>query len=168
MGPDVLVAPALRLGRSLDPGLQRAAAVRAGVAAVPGGADHLLHPLAGDVVREYAREDQFVTTCISYERRTVQDDALTAAWTSPQEHVLPDAGPPGAAGRCPPEQAWTTEGTWSLYRRADRMYLLQARQPFLVTETNAQAIGHAAPERARPTTGSGGRPRGRWCPAAPP
>ena len=30
-----------------------------------------------DIVREYARDDQFVTTCISYERRTVQDDAVT-------------------------------------------------------------------------------------------
>ncbi len=31
------------------------------------------------IVREYAREDQFVTTCISYERPTVEDDALTRA-----------------------------------------------------------------------------------------
>jgi beta-galactosidase len=31
-----------------------------------------------DVVREYARDDQFVTTCISYDRPTVDDANLTA------------------------------------------------------------------------------------------
>jgi beta-galactosidase len=32
-----------------------------------------------DIVREYARDDQFVTTCIAYERPTVDDANLTAA-----------------------------------------------------------------------------------------
>jgi beta-galactosidase len=96
-----------------------------------------------DVVREYAREDQFVTTCISYERPTVRDDALTSRldvtagnpYYRMQDHLaLPAAGPT--------KQGWTTEGTWSLYATADRMYSSK-QAPFLVTETNAQAIGHA-------------------------
>ena len=32
-----------------------------------------------DLVREYARDDEFVTTCISYERPTVDDANLTRA-----------------------------------------------------------------------------------------
>jgi beta-galactosidase len=41
---------------------------------------------------------------------------------------------------------WTLGGTWSLYRAADAMY--GARQePFLVTETNAQAIGEPSHNR---------------------
>ena len=51
-----------------------------------------------DIVREYARPDQFVTTCISYERPAVDDDALTEP---PRRHrrqpVLRHAGRPGAA-----------------------------------------------------------------------
>ena len=94
-----------------------------------------------DVVREYAREDQFVTTCISYERPTVQDDALT-------RELDVTAGNPYYRMRdhltLPPsvddDQAWMTTGTWSLYATADRMYSSK-QAPFLVTETNAQAIG---------------------------
>lgn len=94
-----------------------------------------------DVVREYAREDQFVTTCISYERPTVQDDALTREldvtagnpYYRMRDHL---ALPPTV----PDDQTWMTTGTWSLYATADRMYSSK-QAPFLVTETNAQAIG---------------------------
>ncbi|WP_129788623.1 beta-galactosidase [Promicromonospora panici] len=94
-----------------------------------------------DVVREYAREDQFVTTCISYERPTVQDDALT-------RELDVTAGNPYYRMRdhlaLPPtvdeDDSWMTTGTWSLYATADRMYSSK-QAPFLVTETNAQAIG---------------------------
>ncbi|GAA2228397.1 hypothetical protein GCM10010413_25710 [Promicromonospora sukumoe] len=94
-----------------------------------------------DVVREYAREDQFVTTCISYERPTVQDDALTREldvtagnpYYRMRDHLtLPPT--------VPDDQTWMTTGTWSLYATADRMYSSK-QAPFLVTETNAQAIG---------------------------
>jgi beta-galactosidase len=96
-----------------------------------------------DVVREYARPDQFVTTCISYERRTAQDDALTSKldvtagnpYYRMQDHLALPAS-------LPTNQAWTTEGTWSLYATADRMFSSK-QAPFLVTETNAQAIGHS-------------------------
>ena len=95
-----------------------------------------------DIVREYARDDQFVTTCISYERRTVQDDAVTGRldvtagnpYYRMQDHL---ALPAGEATN----QGWTTQGTWALYFTADRMFSSR-QQPFLIAETNAQAIGH--------------------------
>ncbi|WP_151475845.1 beta-galactosidase [Streptomyces albicerus] len=94
-----------------------------------------------DIVREYARPDQFVTTCISYERPGVEDDELTKNldvtagnpyYTMQDALALPDEG----RG----DQGWTTNGTWALYQSADRMYSSR-QEPFLVTETDAQAIG---------------------------
>jgi beta-galactosidase len=96
-----------------------------------------------DIVREYAREDQFVTTCISYERRTVRDDALTKNLDitagNPYYRMQDYLALPAVE---PLKQGWTTEGTWSLYATADRMFSSK-QAPFLVTETNAQAIGHS-------------------------
>ncbi|TCN35500.1 beta-galactosidase [Kribbella orskensis] len=95
-----------------------------------------------DIVREYARPDQFVTTCIAYERPALADDELVRrldvttgnAYYATQEGLShPQAGPA--------QQGWTTSGTWALYLSADRMYSSQQR-PFLVTETNAQSIGY--------------------------
>lgn len=98
-----------------------------------------------DVVREVAAGarsgEQFVTTCISYERRAVQDEAvvgkldITAGnpyYRMQDGLALPD--------RRPFDQHWTTSGTWALYATADRMYGSK-QAPFLVTETDAQAIG---------------------------
>ncbi|MGP4043637.1 beta-galactosidase [Streptomyces sp. 2A115] len=94
-----------------------------------------------EIVREYARPDQFVTTCISYERPGVEDDELTKEldvtagnpyYTMQDALALPDEG----RG----DQGWTTNGTWALYQSADRMYSSR-QEPFLVTETDAQAIG---------------------------
>ncbi|MEU4602376.1 beta-galactosidase [Kribbella sp. NPDC023972] len=94
-----------------------------------------------DIVREYARPDQFVTTCISYERPAMADDDLV-------RRLDVTAGNPYYAMQdgllhpqtSPARQSWTTTGTWALYLSADRMYSSQQR-PFLVTETNAQSIG---------------------------
>jgi len=95
-----------------------------------------------DIVREYARPGQFVTTCISYDRPAVEDDRLTESldvtagnpyYTMQDALTLPDRNRDG--------QDWTTNGTWALYRSADRMYSSR-QEPFLVTETNAQAIGY--------------------------
>ncbi|TDU83391.1 beta-galactosidase [Kribbella voronezhensis] len=94
-----------------------------------------------DIVREYARPDQFVTTCISYERPGIADDELV-------RRLDVTAGNPYYAmqdglQQPPPvdvQQNWTTTGTWALYLSADRMYSSQQR-PYLVTETNAQSIG---------------------------
>jgi beta-galactosidase len=94
-----------------------------------------------DIVREYARDDQFVTTCISYERPTVRDDDLTRRLDitagNPYYRMQDGLALPDSGER---RQGWTTEGTWSLYATADRMYSSR-QEPFLVTETNAQAIG---------------------------
>lgn len=93
------------------------------------------------IVREFARPDQFVTTCISYERPAVDDDRLTDAldvtagnlyYAMQDELALPD--------RTATHQSWTTTGTWALYQSADRMYSSK-QEPFLVTETNATSIG---------------------------
>ena len=98
-----------------------------------------------DIVREYARDDQFVTTCISYERRTVQDDAVTRrldiAAGNPYYRMQDHLALPATASAEVTDQAWTTQGTWALYQTADRMFSSR-QQPFLVAETNAQAIGH--------------------------
>lgn len=94
-----------------------------------------------DIVREYARPDQFVTTCISYDRPAMADNELV-------RRLDVTAGNPYYAmqdGLLHPQtsseqQNWTTRGTWALYLSADRMYSSKQR-PFLVTETNAQSIG---------------------------
>jgi beta-galactosidase len=95
-----------------------------------------------DIVREYARPEQFVTTCLSYGRPTVDDAALTSRldvtagnpYYAMQDGLeLPDPGNP--------PQDWTSTGTWALYLSADRMFSSR-QEPFLVTETNAQSIGY--------------------------
>ncbi|MHB9857071.1 beta-galactosidase [Streptomyces sp. YIM S03343] len=96
-----------------------------------------------DIVREYARPEQFVTTCISYTRPAVEDDELTDRldiatgnpyYTMQDGLLLPDPTPDGH------EQQWKTTGTWAMYQTADWMF--SSRQaPFLVTETNAGSIG---------------------------
>ncbi|MBO0983180.1 beta-galactosidase [Rathayibacter sp. SD072] len=97
--------------------------------------------LVRGITERIGRDDQFVTTCISYERTTVQDEELvrrldvTAGnpYYRMQDGLeLPDARPF--------DQHWTTSGTWALYATADRMYGSK-QAPFLVTETDAQAIG---------------------------
>ncbi|MFD1374262.1 beta-galactosidase [Actinoplanes sichuanensis] len=92
------------------------------------------------IVREYARPDQFVTTCLAYERPTVEDDAVTAGLDvtagNPYYRMQDHLTLPGADRV---EQSWTSSGVWAVYQSADRMYSSR-QEPFLVTETNAQAI----------------------------
>ncbi|MDX3659102.1 beta-galactosidase [Streptomyces sp. ID05-26A] len=96
-----------------------------------------------DIVREYARPEQFVTTCISYTRPAVADDELSArldiASGNPYYDMqdglaLPDRTPDDF------EQRWKTTGVWSLRQTADWMFSSR-QEPFLVTETNAGSIG---------------------------
>ncbi|WP_432561065.1 beta-galactosidase [Kineococcus sp. SYSU DK003] len=94
-----------------------------------------------DIVREYAGEQQFVTTCIAYDRPGVEDDALTARLDvtagNPYYTMQEGLELPAPARE---QQGWTTNGVWALYQSADRMR--SSRQAnFLVTETDAQAIG---------------------------
>ena len=101
-----------------------------------------------DIVHEYARPEQFVTTCISYTRPAVEDDELTDAldiasgnpyYKMQDSLALPDEREV--------KQEWKTDGVWSLYQTADWMFSSK-QSPFLVTETNAQSIG--APWENRP------------------
>ncbi|GAA4250520.1 beta-galactosidase [Dactylosporangium darangshiense] len=94
-----------------------------------------------EVVREYATPEQFVTTCLAYDRPAYDDRRLS-------EHLDVTAGnayyvmQDGLAvpDERTPTQTWTTDGTWALYLSADRMYSSK-QAPFLVTETNASSIG---------------------------
>jgi beta-galactosidase len=95
-----------------------------------------------DIVREYARPDQFVTTCLAYDRPALDDDALSRRldvtagnpyYAMQDGLALPDAGSS--------QQGWTTTGTWAVYLSADRMFSSR-QEPFLVTETNAHSIGY--------------------------
>jgi beta-galactosidase len=95
-----------------------------------------------DIVREYTRPDQFVTTCLAYDRPALDDDALSRRlditagnpyYAMQDGLALPDAGTS--------QQGWTTTGTWAVYLSADRMFSSR-QEPFLVTETNAHSIGY--------------------------
>lgn len=98
-----------------------------------------------DIVREYASDRQFVTTCISYTRQGVADDELSARldiasgnpyYDMQDGLLLPDPTPEDH------EQIWKTTGVWSMYQTADWMFSSR-QEPFLVTETNASSIGFA-------------------------
>ncbi|GAA0312278.1 beta-galactosidase [Streptomyces turgidiscabies] len=96
-----------------------------------------------DIVREYANPEQFVTTCISYTRRAVEDEELSVPldissgnpyYAMQDGLALPDLTPDAYA------QHWKTTGVWALYQTADWMFSSK-QAPFLVTETNASSIG---------------------------
>jgi beta-galactosidase len=95
------------------------------------------------IVREYASEHQFVTTCISYERPAVDDVALTRgldiAAGNPY-YKMQDALRLGV--EVPRPEIWWSSGVWGLYEQADRMFS-STQSRFLVTETNAQSIGQS-------------------------
>ncbi len=93
------------------------------------------------IAREYAREDQFVTTCIAYERPTVDDANLTKALdvtAGNPYYGMQDALEVPSTHQV--AQGWATSGAWSLFLSADRMYASK-QAPFLIAETNAGAIG---------------------------
>lgn len=94
-----------------------------------------------EIVREYARPEQFVTTCIAYPRPALADERLVESldltagnpYYAMQDHL-------DATIDLEPATPWATSGVAALLRQADRMYSSkQAR--FLVTETDAQSIG---------------------------
>ncbi|MFI9816366.1 beta-galactosidase [Saccharothrix variisporea] len=94
------------------------------------------------IAREYARDDQFVTTCLSYGHPAFEDDELTDAldvtagnpyYDLQDGLALPDRTPDTH------EQGWKTRGVWALHQYADRIFSSR-QEPFLVTETGAQAI----------------------------
>lgn len=94
-----------------------------------------------EIVREYSRADQFVTTCIAYPRPALDDVKLAVAldvtaansYYGMQDHL--------AIGHdLQPITPWSTTGVWGLYRQADRVWSSKQSR-FLITETNAQSIG---------------------------
>ena len=91
------------------------------------------------IVRELARDDQWLTTCIAYDR-VVADDLRIAAELDIASGNAYYRMQDGLAHPAPTRpQAWMTDGTWSVFLQADRMFGSR-RAPFLVTETNAGAI----------------------------
>ncbi|MGO4595057.1 beta-galactosidase [Leifsonia sp. 2TAF2] len=93
------------------------------------------------IVREYARDDQFVTTCISYSRPQISDDELVASLdiTAGNPYYLMQDGL-SADVDLPRRAQWWHTGPWALFQWADRAFS-SAQERFLVTETNAQSIG---------------------------
>jgi beta-galactosidase len=95
------------------------------------------------LVREYSRPDQFVTTCLQYDRPALDDQTVSRALDI-------TAGNPyygmqdrfDALLELPQLTEWTTTGVPALIRQGDRMYSSKQGR-YLVTETNAQAIGHS-------------------------
>ncbi len=93
-----------------------------------------------DLVRSYARPEQFVMTCISYPRPAADDHALAGVldvtagnpYYAMQDHLDATKDLPALSG-------WTTSGIAGLFRQADRLYSSR-QERFLVTETNAQSI----------------------------
>ncbi len=151
------------------PGRQRPAAVRPGLAALPGrGSPPSSSPGRPSIVREYARPDQFVTTCISYDRQGVEDD------TPHRRELDVTAGNPYYAMQdalALPDRNRRRAGL------DDQRHLgaVPQRRPHVLLPPGAvpghgdQRAGHrrALGQPAPPTTASGARPPGRWSPAAP-
>lgn len=96
-----------------------------------------------DIVREYSRTDQFVTTCLQYPRRGVDDrtvfESLDVASGNPYYGMQDRLAAGTDLERL---NYWTTSGVAGMFRQADRLYSSK-QQRYLITETNAQAIDAA-------------------------
>src|SRR3954452_3902777 len=93
------------------------------------------------IVREYARSGQFVTTCLQYGRPAVDDEALARRLdvvSGNPYYVMQDAL------RLPNDglrsYGWKLDGASALFQAADRMFASR-QSSYLVTETNASHIG---------------------------
>ena len=93
-----------------------------------------------EMVREYARDDQFVTTCISYTRPQISDDELAASLdvTAGNPYYRMQGGLDAGVDE-DRHAAWNHRSVWALFQWADRAWSTK-QAPFLVTETNAQSI----------------------------
>lgn len=93
------------------------------------------------IVREYSTPEQFVTTCISYDLPSQHDQDVTRDFditAGNPYYAMQDAFAIPSSSNT--SQGWAAGGAWTLFRSADRMYSSK-QAPFLVTETNAGAIG---------------------------
>ncbi|MDT0270218.1 beta-galactosidase [Streptomyces sp. DSM 44915] len=97
-----------------------------------------------DLVREYARPGQFVTTCVDYPRPAVDDYRLAGrldVTCGNSYYPMQDAlAHPGTATPADARPADDASRTWAVFQKADWMFASR-QEPFLVTETNANAIG---------------------------
>jgi beta-galactosidase len=95
-----------------------------------------------DLVRELRRPEQFVTTCLAYDRAAVADVPLSSrldvAAGNLYVHVQDGLERPAPAPRFEP--GWIGRSVAELYLAADRVYGSRG-EPFLITETNATSIG---------------------------
>ncbi|MEV0290771.1 beta-galactosidase [Kribbella sp. NPDC050820] len=95
-----------------------------------------------DLVRELRRGDQFVTTCLAYDRAAVADVELSSrldvAAGNLYVHVKDGLERPARPPRF--EVGWIGRSVGELYLAADRVYGSRG-EPFLITETNATSIG---------------------------
>ena len=98
------------------------------------------------IVREIARPDQFITTCMALSRPAFDpadlnrelDIAAVNPYYPMQASLTMPAAPPEAAQARP---RWVRQsGAWSIYLQAD-LTRAARDEPFLVTETNAISIG---------------------------
>lgn len=96
-----------------------------------------------DLVREYARDDQFVMTCIAYSQPQVEDDELVAALdvTAGNPYYRMQDGLDAATGRDRAD-VWLSRSVWDLFQWGDRAFA-SADAQYLVTETNAQSTGQS-------------------------
>jgi len=96
------------------------------------------------IVRQLARPDQAVTTCLAYSRPGVDDAALTRSLDVAAGNLyfgMQDAlALPGGRSVA---QGWASTGVWNLFLAADRVYSSR-QQGFWVTETDAGPIGGSA------------------------
>ena len=102
-----------------------------------------------DIVREYARPEQFVTTCLAYGSPALEDDEMTDALDVTAGNPYYDMQdsltmPEPPRGKLPGQ--WMAYGVWAVHLSADRIYSSR-QEPFLITETNAQAIGGTSDNR---------------------
>jgi beta-galactosidase len=100
------------------------------------------------IVRELAGPDQFVTTCISLPRPAIEaselardlDVTATNLYYPMQDALAMTTAEERQTGQ---RQQWMpTYGTWRLYQLADASRGVR-QERFLVTETNARAVGDA-------------------------
>lgn len=91
------------------------------------------------IVREFASDDQFVTTCIDPMRAAVDDRAIGRAsdLVAANQYLATQSE---LAAETAGEYAFPPSGSWAPFFVADRTWAI-GQSPFMVTETNATSIG---------------------------
>ena len=137
--PHPLGAPDDRHRPALDPRRQPRAAIRSRLAPLPRQQTTEYIAWQVGIVREYASDDQFITTCIDPMRSAVDDRAIGAACdviASNQYLATQDQLGPDVVG----DYAFPPSGSWAPFFISDRTWAI-GQQRFMVTETNATSVG---------------------------